>query len=254
MSDQRKLLFQEAAHGGLVEVWQKRNTRFLTINSVVQSCLNVEQPAQLASPLYNAFLAALLFIESPKKVLLAGLGGGALANYLHHLMPEIQGEAVEINETVAAVAKRYFDFPETQWDISIKDIRQWSGSDYDLMFLDIAENDLTPAWLISEDMLTHLKRQLSVQGVLIINLLVDNAYSLSSSLMTIRKIFKRKTLCLGVQDHNNIVVFAFNQQPVYCSENELTVHIKKLAEVWPLDFNVLLAQLLKDNPEGSGVF
>lgn len=254
MSDNTKLLFHKKSPAGLIEVWQNNSKRCLTINSVEQSSINTEQPGQLASPLYNAFLSSLLFIESPNKVLLAGLGGGALACYMHYIMPEMQGEAVELDEAIATLARQYFNFPEKHWDIFIDDIRQWRGSDYDLVFLDIADKELTPSWLITEKFLLHMKAQLSAQGILVINLLVEDAQSLRSSLTVIRKVFKRKTLCLSIQGHKNIVVLAFNCQPVYRSESELAARIETVSEVWPLNFNVQLARLLKDNPEGSGVF
>ena len=204
--------------------------------------------------MHHAFLAALLFIDSPEKVLLAGLGGGALARYLHHINSDIQGDAVEVNETITAVAKSFFCFPETKWNISIENIQQWQGSAYDLVIADIAQADLTPTWLISEEMILCFKQQLSANGVLVMNLLVTDAQSLSRTLKIIRETFARRTLCLTVPDHKNIVVFAFNQQPRYHSKNEINSRISQLAEKWQLDFYSLLDQLLKDNPEGSGIF
>lgn len=253
MPDQTRLLFHKDTPGGLVEVWQSNTERYLTINSIKQTGIHIDQPARLVSPLYHAFLASLLFIETPEKVLLAGLGGGALARYLDHIMPEIYGDAVEINETVANSAKKYFYFPDAGWKINVADIKQWNGSDYDLILLDIADADLTPAWLTSEKMLSQLKQQLSMHGVLVINLLVDNEQSFLTELASIRKVFNGYTLCLGVQDHQNIVVFAFNQRPGYCSKKALKSRTKQLSDVWQLDFDFLLARLLNDNPEGSGV-
>ncbi len=247
-------LFQKETQHGCIEVWQQNKLRWLSIDAIEQTRINIDHPGQLESPLHYAFLASLFFVEIPEKILLAGMGGGALARYLHHRRPVIKGDAVEISETIAVVAKRYFYFPETQWNIIVADIQQWQGAHSDLIVVDIAVADLTPAWLTSEKMLLHLKQQLSASGVLAMNLLVADAQSLSSMLMVIRRVFERRTLCLSIPDHKNIVVFAFNQQPRYRSISELNSRIGALTKIWGFDFNPFLERLIKDNPVGSGVF
>jgi spermidine synthase len=254
VNEQIKLLFQKKTPDGLIEVWNENQLRWLTIDAIEQTRINTEQAGQLASPVHRYFLACLLFIETPKKVLLGGLGGGALARYLHNKKPEIQGDAVEINETIAKLAKDYFYFPKDQWKIVVDDFQQWKNGQYDLMVVDIAEGDLTPAWLTSEKMLLQLKQQLTKQGVLAIDLLVTDAPSFSQQLTTIRKVFKRQTLCTGIPGHKNIIIFAFNQQPEYTSINELKNRVKTLTALWGLEFSTLLEQLVKDNPKENGIF
>jgi spermidine synthase len=249
-----RLLFQRRSQNDLVEVWQQKDLRWLNINSVEQTRINTERPDFLVSPVSSAFLAALLFIDTPTSVLLAGLGGGAIARYLHYKNPDITGDALEINAAVAEIAKHYFQFPESQWNLIVDDIQGWQGNHYDLIVLDIADGDITPAWLTTELMLSHLKQQLLSHGVLVINLLVNDAQSLSDKLMTVRKLFERRTLCLAVPDHKNIVVFAFNQQPDYRTIAELNLRVTEVEKIWGLDFNSMLKQLRKDNPEGSDVF
>ena len=251
MLNQEQLLFQQETEGGLIEVWQKDNRRWLNINAVEQSSINIDQPELLLSPLHHAFLAVLLFIDTPNKILLAGMGGGALARYMHHRNPAIQGDAVEINKTITIVAKQFFNFPETDWKININNIQQWQGECYDLIVADIAENELTPAWLTSEKMLLQFKKQLSECGVLVINLLVSDAQSFSQSLVNIRKVFERQTLCLTILDHKNIVIFAFNKNPERCSEALLQSHMVALDKIWGVNFSMLLERLRCDNPPDS---
>ncbi|PCJ86670.1 MAG: hypothetical protein COA54_08145 [Thiotrichaceae bacterium] len=256
MLNQEQLLFQQETTGGLVEVWQQGNHRWLNIDAVVQSGININQPELLVSPLHHAFLAAVLFIDMPEKILLAGMGAGAFARYIHHINPAIEGDAVEINKTISVIAKQYFDFPDKKWKINIDNIRQWQGSCYDYILADIAQDQLTPAWLTSEAMLLQLKNQLSEQGVLVMNLLVNDAQSFHQILITIRKVFKRKTLCLTVPNHKNVVIFAFNNHAEIYSSATIKSQIVSLTEIWGIDFEVLFEQLKNDNPVGSfgGIF
>jgi len=251
MLDQERLLFQKQTDEGLVEVWQKDNYRWLNIDAVLQSGINVEQPELLISPLHHAFLAALLFIKTPDKILLAGMGAGAFARYVHYVDPTIQGDAVEIDETISEIAKRYFEFPETKWKVNIENIRRWQGECYDFILADIAEDKLTPSWLTSEVMLLQLKNQLSKQGVLALNLLVSDEQSFRQVLIVARKVFKQQTLCLTVPGHKNIVVFAFNNQIKGYSSEKMKSKIFSLSKTWGIDFQILYEQLQVDNPGGS---
>ena len=253
MPHQTKLLFQKKTAHGYIEIHDRDGFRCLDIDSIEQSRIQLDQPGLLVSALHRSFLTSLLFTDIPDKVLLGGMGGGALARYLHAIRPALQGHVVEIDETVTLLAKRYFDFPTTQWSVHIEDFQNWRGDQYDLIIVDIAEGEKTPEWLSAEKTLSQLKRQLSENGVLTINLLVDDAVSLKDSLKMIREIFEYRTLCLSVVNFKNIIVFAFNKKPDNVSVTELTTRAEQLTQEWGFDFTSQLEQLLKDNPEGSGI-
>ena len=129
--------------------------------------------------------------------------------------------------------------------------RSWQGNCYDYILADIAEDQLTPAWLTSETMLLQLKNQLSEHGALVMNLLVSDAQSFHQTLITIRKVFKRKTLCLTVPNHKNIVIFAFNNHTEIYSNATMKYQVVSLGEIWGVDFEVLFEQLKNDNPVGN---
>ncbi len=247
-------LFQKHTSDGLIEVLADESLRSLYLDNIEQTRINTEQPELLASLVHRSFLACLLFIKTPENVLLGGLGGGALARYLHNRKPEMSGDAIEINATIARLAREYFHFPEQQWNLVVDDIRHWHKQPYDLIIIDIAESDLTPAWLTDEPMLTQLRAQLSEQGVLALDLLVDDAQSFTRALSNIRKVFDRQTLCLSVPDHKNIIIFAFMRPPQKFSLQDLTGRIKPLTDSWGLDFSAFVEQLKKDNPENNGFF
>jgi len=246
-------LHKQKTDRGLVEVWQKNNRRWLTIDAIEQSSIDVERPDVLSSPVHQAFMAALLFVDTPKKILLAGMGGGVFARYIHHVNPSIQGDAVEISEEVAILAKQHFYYPKKNWTVNLADIKNWQSKNYDLIIADVADVDVTPSWLTSSVMLQKLKGQLSKQGVLVINLLVPvgDVHAFTGALVNVRKIFNRQTVCLSVLNHKNIVIIAFNH-PLIDSLKHLSVsRIAILSERWGVDFNALLKQIKRDNPEES---
>jgi spermidine synthase len=253
LNQNKILLSRTLASGDLIEVVEHNNLRYLYINQIEQSRIDIHHPEQLTAPLHRCFLASLLFRPLPKTVLLGGLGGGAIARYLHHTYPEIQGCAVEINKDITAIARDYFFFPEKSWKLVIGDIQQYDKGCYDLIILDIADHALTPNWLTSEKMLVQLRSQLSSDGVLAINLLPEDASSFQRMLMMIRSVFMRRTLCVSVPGYTSIVVFAFNQQPQHFQSFELKSRAHALTMQCGFDFSMMVEQIYKDNPKGSGV-
>lgn len=258
MIKQTELLFQHQSEKGLIEIYQNNDHRILKLNGIEQSRLDTSSPNKLASDLDFYFLASLLFNDSPQNVLLAGLGGGSIASFLHHKKPEMTGYAIEINPLISDITKKYFQFPTNNWSIETVDIKNYQfnnhSQDIDLVFLDIGEKDLSPDWLTSRKMLSQLKNVLNEQGVLIINLLVDNADEFNHKVTTIRQTFNAQTLCASIPQHKNIVVYAFNNRPVYHSKQKLLVKVKSVQKDWGLDYSALLDQLLRENTEGCGVF
>ena len=253
VSKQTKLLFQQTTSKGAVEVRQYKNQRWLNIDTIEQTRIDIAHPEKLILALHQYFLTALLFMKTPENVLLGGLGGGALARFLHNKRPDINGTAFEIDKTIASLAREYFYYPKEKWVITIDDIQSCNEENFDFIIIDIAESDLTPDWLTSEKTLLRFKRQLSIKGVLAINLLLTDTHSLSETLSRTRKIFERRTLCVSVPDHRNIILFAFNHHAESDTINDLKIRAENLTNVWGVDFSTLLDQVLHDNPEGSGI-
>ncbi len=254
MSEPKQVLLSQKHNRQLIDIWQQAGIRHLYVDDIEQSRIDVNRADILTSPVNQAFLAAFLFTDIPKTVLLAGLGGGELARYLHQKQAPIHGDAVELDQYIAQLAKEFFEFPARNWQLIVDDIRNIASGCYDFIVVDIAEDDQTPAWLSSDTMLTQFRQQLSAQGVLAINLLPDDETAFISVLAQIRKHFHRQTLCLSLNGYKNIIVFAFRQQPVYRDKDVLHTRASSLSAHWGFDFSALLLQLEQDNPAGSGIF
>ena len=57
---------------------------------------------------------AIIYPETPKKILMLGLGGGSISTYLGRFMPEAAITTVEIDPGVINAAKTYFGLRETE--------------------------------------------------------------------------------------------------------------------------------------------
>ena len=94
-------------------------------------------------------LTAFLFMPRPKKVMLAGLGGGALVHFIYHYKLTPQLDVAEIDPEVINVAQKHFNLPQ---DPAIRlipgDVAETLSKPeygpYDLIIIDVLLNDLAP--------------------------------------------------------------------------------------------------------------
>lgn len=75
---------------------------------VVQSRVNLAAPHTLMSPYARGMFASYLYQPQPRRVLIVGLGGGAMVRFLTHHEPQVQIDAVEIDPAVVRLADKYF--------------------------------------------------------------------------------------------------------------------------------------------------
>lgn len=74
----------------------------------VQSRVNLSAPGTLLSPYAHGMFASYLYQPHPRRVLIIGLGGGAMVRFLTHHEPQVQIDAVEIDPVVVRLADEYF--------------------------------------------------------------------------------------------------------------------------------------------------
>jgi len=252
------LLFEQQSVEDEVRVWQQYDRRWLDFNDgLVQSEIILNNPEILPLPLNRAMLAGIVFSGIPKRVLLAGTGGGSTARYFSACFPDVVVDAVEKSELVSSIARDYFEFPiGSNWTIytdDIVDYVQHCEHKYDLIIVDIAVGQKTPEWVIEREFLKKCRLLLTDKGHISLNLLVDDGNAFMHYLSAIRTVFDRQTACLSLPNYRNTVIFAFNRIPPMLPK-DLDEHLENLNVIWGLEFSEFYQQMLKDNPQNSGVF
>ena len=124
MISEPHLIVNQRSDDETIRVWQQDDRRWLDFDDgLVQSEIVLNKPVTMPLVLNRAMLAGRIFVDTPQRILLAGTGGGVTARYLTHHFPGIAGDAVEISEQIASIAKEYFDFPVTDnWQLITDDI------------------------------------------------------------------------------------------------------------------------------------
>jgi spermidine synthase len=111
------------------------------------------------------------FFAAPGKMLLVGLGGGTLMREYSDAGWDV--DAVEIDEAVISVARKYFGIEPHHGTIHAMDGRRFlttSEETYDVILLDAFGSSSIPFHLITDETFGLARSRLSADGILAINL------------------------------------------------------------------------------------
>lgn len=108
-----RLEHEEVSAFSRIRVRSNGEVRALTFvrdngQEAVQSRINLAAPHTLLSPYARGMFASYLYQPRPQRVLIVGLGGGAMVRFLTHHEPQVQIDAVEIDPVVVRLAGEYF--------------------------------------------------------------------------------------------------------------------------------------------------
>jgi spermidine synthase len=250
---QPKLLQQYQADDNTISVFENASYRWIqTTDNSIQSAMNRAKPGAPVLPYFPALLSALLFSPDPQHTLVIGLGGGELIRFFNHYYPATRLLAAEKSEPMSAIFRDWFQQETTDYELIVGDICDYcinDGSDtYDLVFLDVYAENALPACFNNREFFEYISRLLATDGILAINLVVNNEREAVEILQLIRQAFDRKTLCLSVGKHMNIVVLAFRQTPQMFSVAQLQKIAVELDNALEIDYQELVSNILASNP------
>ena len=108
-----RLEHEEVSAFSRIRVRSDGDVRALTFvrengEEVVQTRVNLAAPHTLLAPYARGMFASYLYLPQPRRVLIVGLGGGAMVRFLSHHEPQVLIDAVEIDPAVVRVADEYF--------------------------------------------------------------------------------------------------------------------------------------------------
>ena len=110
-----------------------------------------------------------------KRVLVLGLGGGAVSKRYWHDYPGMRVDSVEIDPVVVDVSRTYFGLPEDErLRVFVADARRYvqtTKETYDIVIIDCYYNEALPFHLTTEEFLKEVKTRLAPDGVVAYNVI-----------------------------------------------------------------------------------
>jgi len=210
-----------------------------------QSVQLKNQPYLLQHAYTQAMMLTLLFCQ-PKRVLLLGLGAGSLLNSLHHSVPGVRIDAVEIRESVIDIAKRYFRLPSSKKiKLHCAEANAFLAAGLekkvDLIMTDLYTDQGMDEVQISEQYLDSCVAGLKVDGWLVLNcwgILEDHAKLFKQ----LNKHFADLRCCES--GDGNVVIFAGRQKDLK-NKPDLRTLATKLSSQVGFNLQPLLARTVQ---------
>lgn len=172
-AQQRVLYQKDSPYNRVIVTEDDQGMRTLLFGNqgVRQSVVKVGELYDLQLPYARAMVSGLALCPEPKRVLIVGLGGGAIPSFLHKHYPQTSIDAVDIDPVVVEVAKEFFGFRE---DATLKayaqDGRQFieeRPNAYDVIFLDAFGSESIPYHLATREFLAGVRRAITAKGVVL---------------------------------------------------------------------------------------
>jgi spermidine synthase len=243
---------RSAVDAGSVYVSEKFGVRSLHIASnTIQSSMRIARPNDLELAYTRSMMGFLLFHPGPRRLLLVGLGGGSLAKFIYHRMPEAVSEVLEVNPDVVSIARRFFQVPasDERFTIRVCDGAEFvtrEGLGYDAILVDGYDGDSLVEALSSRAFFSGCLRRLDARGVLVVNLWGSDR-RFDEYVERIETAFPAGTLCLPAEKPGNIATFAFRDPPGNPRWDELETRARELEARYGLEFGKFVKGLRKMN-------
>ncbi len=232
---------------------ERHGVRSLHIGSdTVQSSMRLSKPYDLELSYTRSMMGYLLFVPTPARALMIGLGGGSLAKFVHRRSPRTRLTVIEVSPQVVAIARQYFHVPEDvppRFQVIVADGSEYiarDGVNADVIFLDGYDADSHAEELADRSFYCACHARLAPGGILVVNLWGgDRLFAILQK--RIQSAFPDGTLSLPAERPGNVIVFGFRDRPKPFEWAALEARAKTLEDEFGLEFGRFVENLGKMN-------
>ncbi len=213
--------------------------------SCTQSAMRLDDPDALLSVYTRKMMAFLLINPVPRKILMFGLGGGALAKFCYSRLPHAQITVVEVNEDVIALRDEFcIPGDDSRLRIVQADAGAYIGeiSDpVDVILVDAFDPEGIARSLPASQFYSRAVDCLTRDGILVMNFWGDRERYVENLTQAARAF--GKNLRLVPTAESNMILFASRQPAPSSINRELESLSRWLQQTLDLDFPRYLRRL-----------
>jgi spermidine synthase len=175
LAQTRTLYDKQSEFNRIIVQEDSRGVRTLQFaaDGATQTAVDTQRPTRLMSSYTRTAMLGLALVPQPKRILMVGLGGGAMPMFLRRNFPDAVIDVAELDPAVADVARQFFLFKEDdKMKVHVGDGRKFIenvDARYDVIFLDAYGADYIPYSLATREFLQAVRRKLSDDGVVVAN-------------------------------------------------------------------------------------
>ncbi|MCY7383047.1 MAG: fused MFS/spermidine synthase, partial [Microcoleus sp. CAN_BIN18] len=178
---------------------------------LLQSVFSLNNPLHLVSEYTQAMMLGLAWQNQPKKVYIAGFGGGRIPLVLHHYLPETVVECADVDAIAISAAIQCFGVQfDDRLTVAIQDGREYLEQQnpeikYDIIMTDVFfGNGYFPHRLATKEFYELCKKHLSTAGVVLVNLLQRDEFY-AQKVKTFQSVFSQVCVCPW-KDINSVLI------------------------------------------------
>jgi spermidine synthase len=157
-----------------------------------ESRIDLTDPEVIPATYLRRMTTVLAYTPRADSILMIGLGGGVLTNYVGRYMPQAQIDTVEIDPGMIDAARSYFSVASSdRMPVRESDGRVYLNRNrklYDVAFIDAYIGVSVPFHLMTKEFYTLLKRRLAPDGAAVFNIHEVNRL-FAVSVRTLRSVF-----------------------------------------------------------------
>ena len=183
------ILWQKRVNGTLYEVRSAGKTRRLYTNGVLHSQYNPDQV--ITGSVWDLLMLPTMCVQEDKikRVLVLGVGGGAVMHLLHTLLPPDIMIGIELSDQHIRMAKRFFSLNQPSVVLHHADAISWlqhyQGPAFDLIIDDLygdGGGEPQRAVPLSKTWVKQLLSHLTTDGIMVVNTVSKEELNASSLL------------------------------------------------------------------------
>jgi spermidine synthase len=217
--------------------------------TIVQSGMRISDPSRLIFDYTQMMMGFLLFNEAPAEIEMIGLGGGSLAKYCYHRLPESRITVLEIDPDVIGL-RASFEIPDDddRFRILCADGADHVSSDPsrpDVILVDGFDGEGQPPQLCSARFYDDCYNRLKPGGLLVVNLCEDQEARYHWPIALIRRTFGKNVLAVPTECRTNRAVFARKAAQFPASPDRLRKTARRLAQFHSVPFEALAKRISK---------
>ena len=216
-SGKREYLYQKTVASKTISVWDENNQRILAFdNDNSQTSINLSKPHDLLLSYLVPMMASIqLSSKSENKILIIGLGGGAMIHYLNKFYPQSCITVIESVPEVIAIANKYFNLSSKQADLELVladafIFMKENKTKYDVILSDLPLMDYPHYQALFE----LCYRSLSDDGVCAFNAPCFSQEAAKSLILSWNQQFHYQALSIPVKNSSNLVLIAYIERDV----------------------------------------
>lgn len=247
------VLHRKHVNNTLVEVLDQGDHRSLYFASCyLQSRMSLSSPCDLILPYTWYMMFVLLMQESPKNVLLVGIGAGSLVRFLHHYIPDCRIDAVDHSAHIINLARGYFSMPENDHVVIhcrdgydfLQEFRTMKK--YDLILIDAFDQQGMATKIYSASFFQLCAESLTPEGILCSNLWSGRAEVMARIESDLQEFFSDQ-LYNPVPHRGNVIAYSLLQPIPWDKINRSREEYRSLNQRFSLDFREMAGNARKNN-------